>query len=192
MNFFYFSNDQNANYISYQFKNDSLCSTLVLIPQISESDICGNTLNRYTLIGEIDNKNIYQNKDKNTMLCHYDVEKDTTMYKAIGFTPIYSKTIETLQPVIITTGEVNNIEKTSAYINCNISGVTLGNIKIHYDTNSLLPASTRKVRSVAIRESGDFSIKLTGLKKETTYYYQIYLITSGAYYLGDIKSFTTK
>ena len=38
---------------------------------------------------------------------------------------------------------------------------------------------------------GDFTIQITGLTEQTTYYYQMYAIIDNIYYYGETKSFTT-
>jgi len=188
--FLMFSNKGKTRFISYKFKNDSLYSTLILMPQMAEDADLGNILKGYSFVGELDDTNVYQNNSKNTLVCAYEVEKDGTMYQAVGFTPINSTVISTLSPVVVTTGEADEIKYSSVSLSGNISGVTAKvKVGVYYDTDRTLPSSSRKTKTANALD--DFTIQITGLTEQTTYYYQMYAVIDNIYYYGDTKTFTT-
>lgn len=188
--FLLFSNKQGSRFISYKFKNDSLFSTLILMPQMAENADLGNVLKGYSFVGELDNANVYQNNGNNTLACAYETEKDSVKYQAVGFTPINSTLISTLSAILVSTGDADNIKYNSATISGNITGVTSKvKVGIFYDTDKTLPASSRKTKTTTSME--DFSLQITSLTELTTYYYQMYAVVDNIYYYGETKSFTT-
>lgn len=189
-NFLLFSNKGNSRFISYKFRNDSLYSTLILLPQMAEDADLGDILKGYTFVGELDNTDVYQNNSKNSLVCAYEVTKDTTKYQAVGFTPINSSLISTLAPITVTTGETDIIKYNSVTLCGNITGVTEKvKVGVYYDKDRTLPVSSRKTKTA--NSMGDFTIQITGLTEQTTYYYQMYAIIDNIYYYGETKSFTT-
>ena len=188
--FLMFSNKQGSRFISYKFKNDSLCSTLILVPQMAEDADIGNVLKGYSFVGELDNANVYQNNGINTLACAYETKKDSVKYQAVGFTPINSTLLSTLSAIVVYTGDADDIKYNSATISGNITGVTSKvQVGIFYDTDRSLPASSRKTKTTTSME--DFSLKITSLTELTTYYYQMYAVVDNIYYYGETKSFTT-
>ena len=188
--FLLYSDKQRLRFISYKFKNDSLFSTLILMPQMAEDADIGNFLRGYSFVGELDNTNVYQNYGNNTLACTYETEKNSVKYQAVGFTPINSTLLSTLSAIVVSTGDVDNIKYNSVTISGNIAGVTSKvSVGVFYDTDKNLPASTRKNKTTTAME--EFSLQITSLKEQTTYYYQMYAVVDNIYYYGEIKSFTT-
>ena len=188
--FLMFSNKQGSRFISYKFKNDSLFSTLILMPKMAEDADIGKVLKGYSYVGELDNTSVYQNNGNNTLACAYETEKDSVKYQAVGFAPINTTLLSTLSAIIVSTGDADNIKYNSATVAGNIVGVVSKvTVGIIYDTDKTLPSSTRKTKTTT--SMGDFSLQISSLKEQTTYYYQMYAVVDNIYYYGDTKSFTT-
>ena len=73
--------------ISYQFQNDSLQASLILIPQdrISLSDL-QLLFNKYEYLGEKNGSDIYVSEATNTMVTITQKVKGETTYYAVGYT----------------------------------------------------------------------------------------------------------
>lgn len=105
--FLMYSNKDYTYYVSYQFSQDSLYSTLVLMPQISDNVNLDNILSGYTFVGKLDEANIYLNEDDNVMACAYELIEDSVVYQAIGFTPIASPLLRSPVSKTITIDDVS-------------------------------------------------------------------------------------
>ena len=189
--FIMFSNKKKTQFISYKFNNNSLYSTLILMPKMEDESDIEKVLNEYNYIGELEETQIFQSITKNCIACTYEATKDNVSYQAFGFTPINSESIESLPSVTITTGDADEIKYNSATLSGHINGtnskVTVG---VYYDTNKDLPSSSRKTKTTTSKD--EFSFHITGLKEQTTYYYQMYAIVDKIYYYGETMSFTTE
>ena len=98
----------------------------------------------------------------------------------------------TTKNVSVTTGSATNITTNSATVNGTISGMSLpATATILYDTSSSLSFVGSHITSTTTNSSGSFSINLTGLKGNTTYYYQAVYVGDGQNFTGTVKSFTT-
>ena len=104
--------------------------------------------------------------------------------------PVYDSPKPT---ITVTTGSATNITSNSATVSGTISGMSLpATATILYDTSSSLSFVGSYITSTTTNSSGSFSINLTGLKPNTTYYYQAAYVGDGQNYMGTVKSFTTK
>ena len=97
---------------------------------------------------------------------------------------------KTVKEVTISTGSVTNITDSGATLSGTINNsdksLTCG---IIYGTNSSLSSSSGTKKSTT--SSGAFSVSLTGLIPNTTYYYRAYAVVDGEYKYGEVSSFKT-
>lgn len=96
---------------------------------------------------------------------------------------------ETMQTISVTTGSATEITQNSA----SISGVVSGwnsqfTVGIQYNTRNLLDSDSPNVTTTAL---GDFTITLTGLIPNATYYYRAFAEIDSKYYYGETKIFKT-
>ena len=101
------------------------------------------------------------------------------------------RSFTTNQNVSVTTGSATSITSSSATLSGSVSGadqsLTCG---IIYGTSSSLSSSSGTKKSTT--SSGSYSISVTGLNANTTYYYRAYAIVDGEYKYGEVRSFTTE
>ena len=97
----------------------------------------------------------------------------------------------TIKEVTVSTGSATNVTHNGATLSGTINNsdksLTCG---IIYGTSSSLSSSSGTKKSTT--SSGTFSVSLTGLNPNTTYYYRAYAVVDGEYKYGDVLSFTTK
>lgn len=173
--------------ISYSFSNDSLMATATIVPKLSDIDLTPY-LQGYTSLGELSSKHVYYNNSANTMCFSYNTKDEETDYTVLGFTPIKSNLYATVKPIIITTSEATYIGTTYATIKGSISGVTKScTCGVRYSTDREFTTSSTKTTT----SRGDYSVKISSLKRNTLYYFQCYAIVDGITYYGDTMSFTT-
>lgn len=93
--------------------------------------------------------------------------------------------------ISVTTGTAENITYNGVTIsNSSFSGLSESlSVGIIYGTSSTLSESSSTMKSTT--SNGTYSITLSGLSAETTYYYRAYAVYDGKYYYGDIKNFET-
>lgn len=93
--------------------------------------------------------------------------------------------------VTVTTGEATDITSNSAVLSGTLSdagkSITCGVI---YGTSSSL--SSTSGTKVSTTSSGDYSVTVTDLEDNTTYYYRAYAISDGEYCYGEVCSFKTE
>ena len=93
--------------------------------------------------------------------------------------------------VTVTTGEASDI----TYNQANLSGTVL-NVEQPIDCGFIYGASedlsaTNGVM-LSTKSSGDYTISVSGLSENTTYYYRAYVLVGGEYKYGDVLLFKTK
>lgn len=88
------------------------------------------------------------------------------------------------------TGDATNITYSSATLSGTINGanqsLTCG---IIYGTSSSLSSSNGTKKSTT--SMGSYSLNVTGLSSNTTYYYRAYAVVDSEYVYGEVRSFTT-
>lgn len=98
--------------------------------------------------------------------------------------------------VVATTGEVSEVTSSTAtvggYGDCLESAESIAEMGIVYSAGGTPSVSTGTFISSGESTSGEFSVKLTGLKAKTTYNYRACVIIDGKEYYGEVSSFTTK
>lgn len=115
---------------------------------------------------------------------------NNTNFDFYGFTvrPVYGPARPS---VSVTTGEATDITDYGATLGGIVSNsdepVTCG---IIYDISSTLSSTSGTMLSTS--SSGEFSIEVTGLSPNTTYYYCAYVEVDGEYKYGEVLSFTTE
>ena len=112
--------------------------------------------------------------------------------------PVYfTATFEPEEERKITTTEATNITQTTATLSGNIQGYETDDFGhrygIIYSTDTTPTASNGTiVYSNNIQEDGNYSVDVTSLTENTTYYYRAFVINGGNYVYGDVMSFTTQ
>lgn len=187
VDFLKFTDKNGVLTISYSFTNDSLKATAAVAPKISEIDL-SSYLQGYAELGGLSTKQVLYNTSKNTMCFSYDSTIDDTEYTIIGFTPINSSLYANVEPIIVSTIEATNIKTTSATIKGAISGVsktyTCG---VRYSTDKTFATSKTKTT----KSRGEFSLSISSLTKNATYYFKCYSIVDGVTYEGEVMEFKT-
>ncbi|MBR4845620.1 MAG: hypothetical protein IKU98_04275 [Bacteroidaceae bacterium] len=101
--------------------------------------------------------------------------------------PVYGAT---RLSVSVTTGDATDITDSGATLSGTVGNsdksVTCG---IIYGISSTLSATSGTMESTS--SSGEFSVNVTGLSANTTYYYCAYAVVDGEYRYGEVLSFTT-
>lgn len=118
------------------------------------------------------------------------------MVKAFGMemraTPVKHFGID----VVATTGEVSEVTSSTAtvggYGDCLESAESIAEMGIVYSAGGTPSVSTGTFISSGESTSGEFSVKLTGLKAKTMYNYRACVIIDEKEYYGEVNSFTTK
>ncbi len=93
----------------------------------------------------------------------------------------------------VTTNSATSITTNSARLNAEIESAGDSNIKeygFYYGTTS--STKTKKKVGTRIDEGDDFSLRLTGLKDDTKYYFKAYARNDEGTAYGTVRSFTTK
>ena len=115
---------------------------------------------------------------------------NNTNFDFYGFSvrPVYGPARPSIS---VTTGEATDITDYGATLGGIVSNsdepVTCG---IIYDISSTLSSTSGTMLSTS--SSGEFSIEVTGLSPNTTYYYCAYVEVDGEYKYGEVRSFTTE
>lgn len=176
--------------ISYIFKNDKLCGTAILIPTTSANIDLQSLIKGYSFVGEMKNGEVYVNQSANTMATVWQPAEEDSAYSAVGFAPIKSDAFETIIPIEIETGEAQSVEAKRASVYGMLTGVDNDvEVGIIYGLENDLNEFSENKQST--RSKSGFTVTLTDLYSETTYYYRAYAIIDDMHYLGEVKSFTT-
>jgi len=116
-------------------------------------------------------------------------------FREVGLTvrPVIGKAIE----IKVRTGDATSITTNAAVVSGYASGLENAqescDLGIQYGRSAYLAASTSSIYvSSGQKTDGNFSVSLSGLAENTTYYYRARLTLGGKYYYGEVRSFTTK
>ena len=92
----------------------------------------------------------------------------------------------------VATGFSMNVTELSVTLSGNVTLIDSENITcgVIYGTSSNLSSSNGA--KALTNANGEFEVKISGLKANTTYYYRAYAVDAGRYKYGDIRSFRTK
>ncbi len=97
---------------------------------------------------------------------------------------------------VVETGESSSVTANSAVVAGYAEGLesaeTLCELGVCYSTSGTPSINNGKFVSSGRTSSGDFTVSLTGLKPNTTYYYATCMAIDGEYFYGETKSFETK
>ena len=118
------------------------------------------------------------------VICHFVL--------CIAFTGCIPEGIELPNIYSVTTADVTNITVDGATLNGSLGiidtekAVAFG---VEYGTKSTSLSTNLTVDEIT--SAGDFSVNLTGLVANTTYYYRAYAVDAKQYRYGDVRTFTT-
>lgn len=73
--------------VIYQFVDNKLCAAVIKAKTADESLDIDEKIRDFTYIGELNEKNIYTNTDKNIFAASYTITEDDERFHVIGFTP---------------------------------------------------------------------------------------------------------
>ena len=123
-----------------------------------------------------------------------DLFTETEISEPIYFTAHFEGEEE--KGTVTTTGSTNETQ-TTATLSGNIQGYETDDFQHRYgiiystDTNPTASNGTI-VYSNNIQENGNYSVDVTSLTENTTYYYRAFVINGGNYVYGDVMSFMTQ
>ena len=145
--------------------------------------------------------NSYKNEKYATLFTGLQENKEYTAHPTVtifGYTMEATPTLKfkVKESVSATTGAASNITMTGATIAGSAKGASTAkntvSIGIVYNTSGS-PSMNNGIKVASGNTAnGDFSVTLSGLTENTTYYYCSYIAIDGTYYYGSVLSFTTK
>ena len=185
-----FKPEKGEQRISYRFSDDKLIATAILLPTTSTDIEYQSLLNGYKHLGKLNDGDIYENTSVNTMASVWIPVEGNSSYSAIGFAPMTYNNYGADSSITVTTGDVTSIDTKTATISGSLMGVTANvEVGILYGTESTLTEQNNKQSTTS---RSNYSVTLTGLSSNTTYYYRAYAIVDEIYYYGDVMTFKTK
>jgi len=124
-------------------------------------------------------------------LIHIDgLEGNDFYYRNRGFS-VRPVTEYTNAAISVTTGTATDITASGVTLLGSIANATQSlTCGVIYGTSSALSSTSGTMKSTT--SDGDFSLGLTGLNANTTYYYRAYVVVDGEYRYGEICSFKTE
>ena len=118
------------------------------------------------------------------------------LIKYAGGTIVATPSKEFRLDVVVETGEASSVTANSAVLAGHAEGLesaeTLCELGICYSTSGTPSMDNGKFFSSGRKLSGDFTVSVSDLKPNTTYYYATCLAIDGEYFYGETKSFKTK
>lgn len=125
-------------------------------------------------------------------LCSYDGCHCSASARYFGapVRPVYGEYKP--QDITVTTGDALKITSNRAELSGSLSSSSqLLKCGIIYGTSSTLSSTNGRKEYAASREYRNFTIEITGLSDNTTYYYCTFALIDGGYKYGEVRSFTT-
>src|SRR5574344_1393908 len=108
----------------------------------------------------------------------------------------YGFSVRPVSDIVLTADSAFNISMISATITGNVKGVynvkSTVSIGIVYNTSGSPSVNNGITVASGNTTNGDFSVTLSGLTENATYYYCPYIVVYGKYYYGNVLTFTTK
>ena len=186
-----FENAANGYLVAYEYENDLLLTSAIMIPSGGDGIDADAILKSYAYVGDIDGGRLYADTDRNTMACYWEAMSGYSDYAGIGFTPVTSHILGTSERYGVTTGDVS-VTATTARFNISIKGD--GKVKeAGVEFGSSPEFKSGETRTVSkLNPTTDLSLSATGILGELKYYYSAYAVIDGAYYYGETKSFDTQ
>lgn len=185
--FIKYTSPDNTYFISYDFKDGKLRSSLLLIPYNSEK-IKQQDFNfkNYEYLGENDGAKVYANDKDNTFIFSLTRNLDGEDYLAFGFSPIKSDLFEEVEPIEVTTKPAEAVSTQSLTLNGSFSGIDkVTTARFYYSYNADM--SDLDYYNATI--TGDtFTRTLTNLKPNTTVYFYAAIIIENVEYRGEVLS----
>jgi hypothetical protein len=185
-----FKPEKGGQSIAYRFADDKLIATAVLLPTTSAELDLQSMLNGYAYFAKLSDGEVYENRTANTLATVWNPTEANSSYSAIGFAPVKYANYGMSSSITVNTGEVSDIATKSVTLSGNLTGVTTSvEVGFFYGTENTLTEQSDKKSTTS---SSNFSVTLTELSSNTTYYYRAYAIVDDMYYYGEVKTFTTK
>lgn len=142
-------------------------------PQVATVDDAGLVLARQAGIATI---SVHTEDGNKTASCQFTIAAQVMPSVTIG-----ASNISAVSAVL--SGKANLGNSSSADLKMGI---------MYSKSSGVLPSTSTLVEATDIEAEYYYSVSITGLDPETTYYYRSYLNANGKDSYGDIKSFTTK
>ena len=118
------------------------------------------------------------------------------LIKYAGGTIVATPSMEFRLDVVVETGEASSVTANSAVLAGHAEGLeaaeSLCELGICYATSGTPSIDNGRFVSSGRKKSGDFTVSLSDLEANTTYYYSTCLAIDGEYFYGETKSFKTK
>lgn len=185
-----FKPEKGGQSIAYRFSDDKLIATAVLLPTTSAELELQKMLTGYSYFAILNDGEVYENRSANTMATVWNPAEANSSYSAIGFAPIMYADYGKSSSISVKTGEAENVGTKTATVSGTLSGVSTNvEVGIFYGTESTLTEQSNKQSTTS---KSTFSVSLSELGSNTTYYYRAYAVIDDIYYYGDTKTFTTK
>lgn len=185
-----FKPEKGGQSIAYRFADDKLIATAVLLPTTSAELELQSMLNGYAYFAKLSDGEVYENRTANTLATVWNPAEANSSFSAIGFAPIKYANYGMSSSITVNTGEVSDIATNSVTLSGSLTGVTTSvEVGFFYGTENTLTEQSDKKSTTS---SSNFSVTLTELSSNKTYYYRAYAIVDDMYYYGEIKTFTTK
>lgn len=188
--FLKYTNGDKTLYLSYEFTNDSLQASLVLLPQTDGTETSTNipmNIDQYTYIGETGGASIYAEESSNTMVAVLSRDLEGQKYMAYGFTPIESDFYEDIEPIIVQPSEPSAVGTLSITLNASFSGINSVESAYFYYSTTDATLKTNKQKTATIASSS-FYASISSLSPNSTVYFQPAIKVDGIEYVGTISS----
>lgn len=176
---------------SYKMSDESGCYLLaVFFPGEDTFEADKIEFDGYTYIGNLSDAALFANAKENTVCARYFMAIDDEQYVVYGFTPLESSEFAPVDPIVFTLDEARKVTKNTATLSGSVSGMT-NSATVYLTCDTTEDFSSGASISKSVKTKSTFSFNLSGLKQNTTYYYQTYVSVDGIRYVSGISSFTT-
>ena len=175
--------------IGYQFKEGKLCATLIKSNSVKYD--FHTSYNSTSYLGDLGAWSVHADISRNTLVyVNNQMDSDDNHSSIVGFAPILSDCYDNLSSIQVTTGRASAI----SYFSAVVSGSVMG-FSESCETGIVYGKSSSSLETKGSRITSDkhdiFSITLSNLSNNTTYYYKAYLKDTDGYFYGELQSFKT-